>query len=1285
VPTSRCPSADQLEQFLEEQLAEEAREAVSLHVGGCPHCQEALEHLTQEGPESLPSSSTAALRLHFGPPATPPAAPPDPFLARLRQSPPTPAADSYPSGLADSGGSAPAVGPAAPNGLPAIPGYEILGVLSRGGMGVVYKARQVGLNRLVALKMILSGAHAGPRGMARFLAEAEAVARLRHPNIVQIYDIGEVAGSPYFALEYVEWGSLARRLNGDPQPLEPAVRLVETLARAMHVAHQAGIMHRDLKPANILLSSPPPPAPPPQRGEEGKPLLPPLPWVGEGGWGGEGATPKITDFGLAKRLDEQGNGTQTGEVVGTPSYMAPEQAGGKGGLLGPATDVYALGAILYELLTGRPPFKGATPLDTVVQVLHEEPVRPARLRPELPRDVEIICLKCLQKDPRKRYPSAEALAEDLRRFRQGKPIEARPVGAAERTVKWIRRHPLTAALLAAVVVVTALGLVGVTSQWRAAWAARDVAVEERRKARAALYYSRIAQSQLQWRVNDVRGSRHSLQKCVPGEGEEDRRGWEWYYLSGLFHTDLFTLHHGRSGAGGAVAFSPDGKTIASVVGGHPAGEGEAGEVRLWDAATGARREPLPAPGTVHRLAFAPDGRRLALGATDGVVLVWSARDGRPLLQQALHGDLVSGLAFSPDGEWVASSGWDRLVKLWNRRTGEVRATFAGHSRRVSGVAFHPDGKLLASAGWDATVQVWDVAGGPAAKPRPLLGHLGPVYAVAFSPDGRRLASAGSNGNLKIWDVTTWQVVQSVTSNTGAVLGLAFSPDSRYLAYGGGDATVRVWDVESGVERFIFRGHAAAVESVQFSPDGQRLVSASPASPARAEVKVWDLTRNPEYGTFARTRGQREGTVSVRDLLGRARAVPAEQTGPDIEALAFSPQGDRLVSVTVGGRVQTWDAATGVLLGQRSVPMSDELVSPAVLAALSPCGKHLAGPPRGAGKIRGWEASRAVTVWDTSSGAEVASLSGHTQPIFCVRFSDDGKKLVTVACDLKAPAGPHEVKVWDVPAGKLLATLPGSGQILNVALSPDARWLALARRDGGVTLVEWARPRRSVAVAAHKGAVGAVAFSPVPLPAPPGKRPRAPRWLLASAGVEDRTLHLWDLGGLNETPRKPPHSAHPLAAPPYVCDLAFSPDGRRLAGVSREVVKVWDAATGHEVLTLRGAPQRHWDPAFNPRVRFSPDGKRLAATNWDETISVWDAELPPDEAALARHQAARRRAAEARAPLWHLQEAEDCLEHNNPTAARFHLQSLTDAPLPAPLQARKDGLLQQLNRPAEQGK
>jgi serine/threonine protein kinase/tetratricopeptide (TPR) repeat protein len=326
---------------------------------------------------------------------------------------------------------------------PTVAGYEILRELGRGGMGVVYLARQLSLNRIVALKMISAGAHAGTKGIARFRAEAEAVARLQHANIVQIYEIGKQEGRPYFSLEFVDGGSLDKQIAGKPQPVRPAAQLVATLAHAMHYAHQHGIIHRDLKPGNILLqnSSTKDTRVPQERGREAGSLREAScpSWIH--------AIPKVTDFGLAKQLDSQAGQTQSGDILGTPSYMAPEQAAGQSKDVGPATDVYALGAILYELLTGRPPFLGETPMYTVLRVLHDEPVPPTRLQPKLPRDLETICLKCLEKDPRKRYPTAEAFAHDCECFLAGEPIQARPASLWERGLKWAKRRPAVAALV----------------------------------------------------------------------------------------------------------------------------------------------------------------------------------------------------------------------------------------------------------------------------------------------------------------------------------------------------------------------------------------------------------------------------------------------------------------------------------------------------------------------------------------------------------------------------------------------------------------------------------------------------------------------------------------------------------------------------------------------------------------------------------------------------------------------------------------------------------------------
>jgi ABC-type amino acid transport substrate-binding protein len=313
---------------------------------------------------------------------------------------------------------------ASPASVPEIPGYEILEELGRGGMGVVYKARQISLKRLVALKMILAGAHASPEELARFRREAEAVAELQHPNIVQIHEVGEQAGRPFFSLEYVDGGSLAQRLAGQPQPAHWSAQLVQTVAGAVHAAHQHGIIHRDIKPGNILLT--------------------------------KDGLAKITDFGLAKRLDGAAEQTKSGSVLGTPSYMAPEQARSRQASIGPRTDIYALGAILYELITGQPPFRAASPLDTLLEVAERDPIRPRAVNPAVPRDLETICQKAMAKEASRRYASADEMAQDLGRFLRGEPIQARPIGAVERFWRRCRRNPALAGLsaLAATLIIT---------------------------------------------------------------------------------------------------------------------------------------------------------------------------------------------------------------------------------------------------------------------------------------------------------------------------------------------------------------------------------------------------------------------------------------------------------------------------------------------------------------------------------------------------------------------------------------------------------------------------------------------------------------------------------------------------------------------------------------------------------------------------------------------------------------------------------------------------------------
>jgi WD40 repeat protein len=1212
-----CPDQQRLEQLLEDSLDAVQREELSAHVAECAPCQEALERLT-EAPAPLRNTLSSTRR--------PSANASQSYLSRLMQPPAS--VRHRPKGE-----------------LPAIEGYDVLEEIGRGGMGVVYKARHIRLNRTVALKMILAGPHAGPRELARFRQEAEAVAKLHHPNIVQIFDIGEAGGHLYCPMELVEGGSLVQHLRGRPQPTDASARLVETLARTVHFAHERGIVHRDLKPGNILLQLDKETGRQPDKEKEVASVSL------------SSAIPKITDFGLAKRADEKANATLSGELVGTPSYMAPEQAG-KSRDVGPAADVYGLGAILYEMLTGHPPFKAATALDTVLQVLYEEPLLPSRLRPDVPRDLENICLKCLEKSPARRYSSALELAEDLRRFRRGETVLARPVGPRERLWKWVRRRPTLAGLGAGIVLITVVAFGLITWQWRETVQARDEALRANSRARAALYRSIIAQSQLRWRLNDFTGARDSLLSFRLRHGEEDPRGWEWGYLQGLYASELLTLEHPDGGSTGGVAVSRDGQYIASVISGGQ-------EVRVWSAADGSLLFSLPVPASAHRLAFRPDGTHLAVAAGNSVIVHNLTQHSQK--EHRIHNNIIASLAYSPDGKWLATASWDATVKVWDAQTGFPRPGYTSfsHIDRPNSVAWSPDGRWLASGDQAGKVYLWSAQTGELTHA--LEGHKSAIYGVAFNPDGKQLASAGSNGNMRVWDLEPWlrgvrqrekkprlkisppRVVQSLAGAMGAALSIDFSPDGRYLGCSGSNGTARVWRLESGVVSVIFRGHTAPVETARFSPNGRRLITCCPEQGA---IKVWDLTRHAEYSTLARTRhpeypgDDATGTwpeVKVQDLLRSSAGPIAARTGPDVEALAFQDVAARLVAVTVGGRLQTWDTTAGLLIEERTLPLTADLISPARLVDFSPRGKRLAGRRSLPG-----DNERVVAAWDVASGERIAIFQGHKYPVFAVRFSAEGRHLVTMACDRKAAGRPHEVNVWDSNTGKLLVSRTGQGVLYGTALSPDGRWLATGSDDGRVKVVHWASGKVVIDKREHRGAVTVLSFS------------RDGRYL-ASAGASDHTVKVWSCAKWTLLP--------PADAPGLICDLAFDPTNSRLAGVSRDVLKLWDVETGQELLTLRGAPQRHRDPAFNARVSFSGDGRLLAGSNWDESISVWEADSPSDD-----RQAARRQAAEDRAPLWHLEEAEHCVKVKHVFGAAFHLRHVGTGPLHAPLEARRKHLL-----------
>jgi WD40 repeat protein len=717
--------------------------------------------------------------------------------------------------------------------VPLIPGYMILKELGRGGMGIVFKATAERLNRLVALKMILAGDLAGPEAGARFLTEAEAVARLQHPQVVQIFRIGDHNGRPYLEMEYVDGGSLADQLDGRPWKPGNAARLVESLAEAVHHAHLRGIVHRDLKPANILLTA--------------------------------DGMPKVTDFGLAKSLGADDGLTRTNSIIGSPSYMAPEQAGGSVRPVGPATDVYSLGAILYELLTGRPPFRAATVLDTLEQVRSAEPAPPSRIQPGLPIDLETIALKCLEKDPARRYPGAEALAADLRRFLAGEPISARPVGIVGRGVKWARRRPLTSGLAIAsaastvlLIIVLAASNVAIINQQRKtlealnrerlvreelgrandrlaeqhratekALQSKTVALEstseDLQRERQASYFQRIALADSErWARRDSRADQ------VLDECPTDLRAWEWRYLKRSSPSEPLAFI-GHTGEVWDAAISPDGHRLASASFDHT--------IKLWDVATGQIERTLRGHGArAYSVAFDKEGTRVVSASADKTAIIWDVTSGEPLQVLRGHSDNVRCAVFSPDGATVVTGSWDGTIRAWNALNGRS----LGHCRTGAGwitrVAFSPDGQWIAVGGSSGRTEVYQFFSSHMVQA--FVGKTGPVLGVAFSPDAGRVATS-SNANgvgvVKVWDVLSGRETLSFKVGSGLIERVTFSPDGRRLATSGWDGTVRLWDVTTGHEVLTLRGHSDRVWGVNFSPAGDALVSAS----ADGKVLLWN--------------------------------------------------------------------------------------------------------------------------------------------------------------------------------------------------------------------------------------------------------------------------------------------------------------------------------------------------------------------------------------------------------------------------------------------------------------
>jgi len=1003
--------------------------------------------------------------------------------------------------------------------------YELLGEIARGGMGVVFKARQVSLNRLVALKTIVGGGLASPRSVQRFRLEAEAAANLTHPHIVPIYEIGEHEGQHYFSMRLVEGGSLEARIaefalssdarqDGGLSRSELAAkqariaRLMATIARAIHYAHQRGVLHRDLKPANILLDA-----------------------AGE---------PQVADFGIAKLLAGDGDMTHTATVVGTPNYMAPEQAAGTTRQLTTAADVFGLGAILYRLLTGRPPFEGATPMATLQQVLEQEPAAPRSRNTGIHPDLETICVKCLNKDPQRRYTSAEAVADDLDRWLVGVPITARPVTQVERVWRWCRRKPALAALWFGLAAAVVIGFGVSTAEWRRA---------ERNAAtlRENLYASDMGVAFQAWDTGNVARARELLELHRPHPGEPDLRTFEWRYLFGLTRPrELLTITSASTQLWGS-AISPDGRLLAT-------GAGD-GRIEVWELATGTLVTTFKASSNVvYSAAFSPNGGLLATSNLEpSEVDLWDvatrSRAGR--LSGPRGG--VLAIRFSHDGKTLASmSGYPYAVDepaelvLWDVATRRKLATLAGHTSSSGWMDFSPDDRVLATPHGNGTINLWDV---PARRiVSTLAGHQGLVFCVRFSPDGEWLASGGIDGTVRLWHAATRRLVATMGSHQGPVYSVAFSPGGNRLVSASIDHTAKLWDVKERRLVTTLRGHVSRVFSVSYAPDGKSIATASLDGTAR----MWDANPPPDVDLFDRhpnswafVRFSSNGRLLVRCVplanqitLWDARSWKRLSVLPHGDA-GFSADGRLLVTKTstasyvpgAANALGIWDLGreAPALRATIPIPAPAELESP----VFSPDARHVAighgHPPTSVGiwDIESgqrtamltqadkaepaayafspdgrWlvvgDANGRVHQWDTRTWAQSRQWQAHPHKVQAIEFSPDGRLLAT---------GSHDttVRVWNAADDSEVGVLRGdAGQVYSLGFSPDGQTLAVGTADGIVKL--WnLRTRRQVAtLKAHDSVVTSVAFSP------DGRT-------LATISV-DETMRLWKAPAFRETDR-----------------------------------------------------------------------------------------------------------------------------------------------------------------------
>jgi serine/threonine protein kinase/WD40 repeat protein len=1056
---------------------------------------------------------------------------------------------------------------------PVISGYELLGELGRGGMGVVYKARHLALNRLVAVKMILAGGHAGHAERARFKVEAEAVARMQHPNIVQIHEVGEANGHPFCALEFVEGGSLAQQLKARTLSAREAARLVEALASAMHLAHSRNVVHRDLKPANVLLQIPNDQFP---MTKEGKPD-----WsLVIGHW--SLVIPKITDFGLARQLDADSGQTQAGVVMGTPSYMAPEQASGQAHGAGPAADVYALGAILYECLTGKPPFKGKTVGETLDLVRTQDPVAPSQLQPKVPQDLETICLRCLRKEPERRYASAAELAEELRRFQRGEPVLARPVGRIERGWRWCRRNPVVAALSAALLVVVVgafatvlVALDGERHQRQIAETKQEIADQATRKAEQKAQDEEKAKKREKDAKNEAieekgravaAGNKEAQQRQIADAARLLALKRQKQAETALYANQLTSaLHH--------------------LLNSNPVLAGQMLETCRWDL-RGWEWQHL---------------RTLAEGSTHTLTG---------------HSDLVSVLLFSPDNRRLLTAGADLFVKLWDPMSGREVATIpTPYPLGGSGpLLFSRDGRFLFLPGLNRTITQHEAGTGRAVRsypwnPTDLLGMFG-------SPDGKLLAAVirsaaakdGVPGHTLVVHGVEGKKLLEVAHVTGAATGLIFSADSRHIGLSSvindpgkraGRHELRIWEVGKETPTLL-KGFSGQLSWWNLTADGRRVVTMTHFGDAMkrsagSRVQLWEIAGESEPTTLH----EQQRPLSF-DGRSQSQVVTLATSGDGRRLAALGIEVDEKNQFKM--EVRAWDLETAKKLW--TTPWTEAMLGQQQFLLFSPDGKRLlVGDLFQVDPRRTPRTDLVVKVLDPATGKEQVTVREEIQARPAI--SADGLRMATFGGDPNS-ANLGEIRIWDLGRSEITGRLRGhTGVVSSVAVSPNGQWFASTALDGTIKI--WDRSPDSKVEGFHLASGSRDGQRVLMMESIWDQGAAMPR-RVSILDDENRKLLLsrcaWTMGlaGLRQ-------GQGPLLAASALCPegikrdgttlrTQLSPDGRWISvlfedksNAARALVTsplwIYDASTGKQLYQV---------PAQAGAVlsrAFSPDGKRLA--------------------------------------------------------------------------------------------